>query len=175
MKFKILEQDCSWMVDSNIDLISKEYLDGVGIVEATFTMTGKSTPNDFMEYGQIILVSDKVVDILKKYKGIKVTFSPVTFIWNEEIYTKCNFYIMQVLEEIECINYEESEYECFTSAPTEIKTLDKLVIYPVDTDTYKLFIMGNTCFVCMDNFICNELVSHSCTGFTLTEVSDATI
>ncbi len=169
MKFKILEQDCSWMIDS------KEYLEGIGIAEATFVMSGKNPPNDFMEYGQLMLVSDNIINVLKKYEGIKATFSPVTFIWNEEKYIKCSFYIMQVLEEIECINYEESIYECFASAPTEIRSLDKLVSYSIDTDIHKLFIMGNTCFLCIASFIGDELVSNGCTGFTLTEVSDATI
>jgi hypothetical protein len=175
MNFKILEQDCSWMIESNLDLKSKEYLEGIGIAEATFMMSGKNPPNDFMEYGQLILVSDNIVNILRKHEGVKAIFSPITFIWNEEKYDKYNFYIMQILEEIECINYEESIYECFASAPTEIKSISKLAVHPVDTDIHKFFIIENTCFLCASNSICDELVHYGCTGFTLTEVSDATI
>jgi hypothetical protein len=175
MSFKILEQDCAWMVDGSINLKSQEYLDGIGIAEATFVMNSKNPPNDFMDYGLITLVSENIVSVLKKYDDMKVTFSPVTFIWNEEIYEKHNFYIMRVVEELDCINYEESMYECFESAPTEIRSLSKLVTYDVDTSKHKLFIIDNTCFLCVDSSICDELMNQGCTGFEIIEVSDATI
>lgn len=175
MKFKILEQDCSWMIDSSLDIKSKEYLEGIGVAEATFVMSSRNPPNDFIEYGSFVLVSDNIVNVLRKYENIEVTFSPITFIWNKKEYVKCNFYIMQVLREIECINYDESIYKCYASAPREISSISKLVIHPVDTDIHKIFIIENTCFICVNNLICDELVNNDCTGFTLTEVSDATI
>jgi hypothetical protein len=175
MGFKILEQDCSWMINGNIKLESKEYVDGIGIAEATFKMIGENPPNDFIEYGLILVVSNVIVDILKKYNDIKATFSPVTFIWNNEVYIERSFYIMKVIEELDCINYKESIYECFESAPTEIRSISKLVTYPVDTDVHKLFIIDNTCFLCVADFICNLLLDRGCTGFVVTEVFDATI
>lgn len=175
MTFKVIRQDSSWIFNSNIDIQYQEHLSEIEIPKTTFILNSKNPPNDFLEYGSLVLVSDNIVNVLRNYKDIEVILSDITIIWNGEKYTKHDFYIMQVIDELECINYEESKYKCFASAPTEIMSLYKLVTYPVNTDIHKLFVINNTGFLGIANYISNELISHGCTGIRLIEISDVTI
>lgn len=175
MNYKIFDQDPSWLVDGgNLELNNKEILGGTGLTEYTFKINSKNKPDDYLECGGLVLVSDKIFDVFSRYKDIRASFSPISMFWNGTKYSDKTFYILETFDDLQCINYDESEYKYFSSA-NRIMSLYKLVTYPVNTEKYKLFTIDDTCFLCIADYIGDELIDQGCTGFNLIEASDATI
>jgi hypothetical protein len=176
MTFKIIEQEPYWFINGGkLDLYSKEVLPITGLTEYKFKMTSKDKPDDFLEWGGLVLVSDKILNILSNYKeDIEASFTRVILLWNEVNYSEQCFYVLEVFDDLKCINYEESKYKFYSSA-NRIMSLYKLVTYPVDTEKHKLFTIDDTCFLCVADYIADELVKQGCTGFKLIDASDATI
>ena len=175
MAFKIFDQEPSWLDnDGDLDLYSQEMLSGTEFIEYTFKMTSKNKPDDFLECGGMTLISDKILNVINKYKDIKAIFHPVTMLWNGVKYYDSSFYFLEVVEELKCVNYKESRYKFFPFT-NRIMSLYKLVTYPIDTEKHKLFIIEDTCFLCIDDHIGDELIYQGCTGFNLIETSEAVI
>jgi hypothetical protein len=176
MAFKIIKQRSSWFINGGtFDLHSKEILPENGFTEYKFKMTSKDKPDDFLAWGGLVLVSDKILNILSDYKDdIEASFTPVTLLWNEVNYSSQVFYILEVFNDLKCINHEESKYKFFSST-NRIMSLYELVVYPIDTKKHKLFTIDDTCFLCVADCIADEFVKQGCTGFKLIDTSDATI
>jgi hypothetical protein len=175
MNFKILKSEYPWSSYDEIDWLEKEYVPGLGWIKATLKIDCEKPPNDFFNLGGLSIVSDNFVEVFRPYKDINVSFSPIKVIWNGSSYDRLCFYIMQVFDEVKCINYEESKYKCWSSESTRIMSLYELVTYPVDTDTHKLFEIDDTCFLGIDSSLGNKLINHGCSGVRIIDIADATI
>lgn len=72
----------------------------------------------------IPIVSQKVIDIIKKYDAKKVDYYNVKF--TEKI--KEAYFFINILDNLDCVNYEQSEYILYTPASKVFKSVKKLVL-----------------------------------------------
>ncbi|PSB57149.1 hypothetical protein C7B77_09430 [Chamaesiphon polymorphus CCALA 037] len=58
MNFKILKAKYPWSSYDEIDWLENNYVPGLGWMEATLKIDSKNPPNDFFEFGCLLIVSD---------------------------------------------------------------------------------------------------------------------
>ncbi|AFZ10530.1 hypothetical protein Osc7112_6376 (plasmid) [Oscillatoria nigro-viridis PCC 7112] len=135
-------------------------------------------PNDFFTTGSLRIISSKIKEILDSIDNIKVEFFPVTVIYEGEEYLEKSYFLMHILDELDCFDFENSEYKSHqvqSSGATYIDSITKLSLLPVDTSKYKVFIVGEVGFfiICIDSFIADKITEAGATGVKFVDPSEA--
>jgi hypothetical protein len=126
-------------------------------------------PADFFRYGLLNIVSDSIKDILEAIEGIQVEFYPVKLIFKEQLYTQKKYFLIHFTEQVDCFDFENSEYTSYTIKSGTIRILSsirKLILLPVDTSKHKLFIVGRVSFfiICIDDSIAERILKAGVRG-----------
>ncbi|MEG4075606.1 hypothetical protein QUA30_23195, partial [Microcoleus sp. Pol14C2] len=103
-------------------------------------------------------------------------FFPVTVIYEGEEYLEKSYFLMHILDELDCFDFENSEYKSHqiqSSGARYIDSIRKFSLLPVDTSKYKVFIVGEVGFLIIDRFIADKITEAGATGVKFIDPSEA--
>jgi hypothetical protein len=165
---------------SKIKFGAKQSLKGIFPNDVILNIVNSSKPTDIFYHGLKLFVSYKIVQIILKHNTESIELFPVRVIWNSDEYTGASFFLIKIMDEVDCINREQSEYIIDKYDEEDDNTafmseIDKLVIHPIDENKHKLFfisdIFGVPLKLAVSDDIAQEMISQNCRGCELIDIS----
>lgn len=165
---------------SKIKFSSLHSLKGIFPNDVTLDIINSTKPSDIFYHALKLFVSYKIVQILLRYNNDLVEFFPVNVLWNGDEYTETSFFLIHIMDKVDCIDRELSEYKIDKYVDDDDKTafmseINKLVIHPIDESIHKVFfisdISGISLELAVSDDIAQEMISQNCRGCELIDIS----
>jgi hypothetical protein len=183
----IYSEDGSRYLDvwSSKDILSikfgaKQSLKGVFPNDVTLDIFNPNKPTDIFYNGPMLFVSSKIVQIILKYSTELIELFPVRVRWNGYEYNETRFFLIKVMDEVDCIDKGQSEYiidkyDEEDDSTAFMSEINKLVIHPIDENIHKVFfinsIFGVPLKLAVSDDIAQEMLSQECSGCELIDIS----
>jgi hypothetical protein len=132
-------------------------------------------PVDYFSCGTMELISEKLMNILTSESNIQAEFFPVEIIYNEQIYSQHKFFCINILDVVDCFDFQNSTYLIDEEIDDEyIESIDQLVLKPVNENEHQLFYVDRVDFsiICITEFLANKIVMAKCTGIKFVHPSE---
>jgi hypothetical protein len=191
---KILEINDEWIYEENSyyhvlssdsDIAKIKYrswksLQKIFPSDVIINIVNPNKPTDIFYHGLKLFVSYKIAQIALKYDSDLIEFFPVNIIWNGDEYTETSFFLMNVMDRVDCINRELSEYITEEDIIddkiiTSVSEINKLVLYPIDENIHKIFfidhIFSASLELAVSDDVAQEILAQNCNGLELIDIS----
>lgn len=106
--------------------------------ESTLEISTEGQPADFISAGSIFVVSEKLRAILGEFK-VPAEYFQLRVMHNGKLYVKRKFYFANILDVVDCFDYERSVYE---QTPMGVTGIDTLVLVDSKAAGHHLFRVG---------------------------------
>jgi Immunity protein family (Imm11) len=109
-----------------------------GLPDAKVEVVTPGEPADFFVAGPAWVVSDRMRELLESFR-VAAEFIPVRLTWKGRAYQERRFYLVNLLDVVECFDYRRSRYK---RTPRGVHEIEELVLDDAKAAGRHLFTVG---------------------------------
>ena len=143
---------------------------GNNFPHTSVTIKSSDPPCDYFETGAMIIVSERLKNVLNEF-CIHAEFFKIKIIFKNIIYTDQDIYFCHILDCIDCFDYEKSIFTLHDKLgfTDRIKSVSRLVIDEDKTSSCHLFRIakGAEYIICASDILAAELLANHFSGMNI--------
>lgn len=106
--------------------------------ESTLEVENRADPPDFFHAGNLFVVSSRLCKLLQRFQ-VNAEFLPLDTIVQKRSYTKGQFWLVNILDAVPCLDYENSKYD---QTDFDVRGIERIVLKESAAFGHHLFIVG---------------------------------